>query len=59
MTSFEDQYGEYHFIAVSDIGITHRTKNLPNQDSVLFHYSGENFILAVSDGVGSCAHAAL
>ena len=41
------------------IGINHRLKGLPNQDSVLFHYSGENFMLAVSDGVGSCAQAAL
>ena len=59
MTSYEEQHGDYHFIAVSDIGINHRLKGLPNQDSVLFHYSGENFMLAVSDGVGSCVHAAL
>ena len=44
MTSYEEQHGDYHFIAVSDIGINHRLKGLPNQDSVLFHYSGENFI---------------
>lgn len=59
MTSYEEQHGDYHYIAVSDIGINHRLQGLPNQDSVLFHYSGENFMLAVSDGVGSCVHAAL
>ncbi|MGI6365909.1 MAG: protein phosphatase 2C domain-containing protein [Bacillota bacterium] len=59
MTSYEDQHGDFRFFAVSDIGINHRLKNLPNQDSVLFHYSREDFMLAVSDGVGSCVHAAL
>ncbi len=59
MTSYEEQHGDYRYIAVSDIGINHRLNGLPNQDSVLFHNSGENFLLAVSDGVGSCVHAAL
>lgn len=59
MTSFEEQHGDYHFIAVSDIGINHRIKGIPNQDAVLFHSYGENFMLAVSDGVGSCNQAEL
>ena len=59
MTSFEEQHGDYHFIAVSDIGINHRIKGIPNQDAVLFHNTEDNFILAVSDGVGSCDYAEL
>ncbi len=59
MISSEEQYGDYLFIAVSDIGINHRLNTIPNQDAVLFHYCEDNFILAVSDGVGSCVHAEL
>lgn len=43
---------------MSEIGANHRALIMPNQDSVAFDSLGENFVLAVSDGVGSCKNAA-
>ena len=45
------------FITLSDVGTTHQTQNLPNQDSADFREADGDFVLAVSDGVGSCKYA--
>lgn len=57
MISRKEQHGDYIFVAVSDTGINHRIHNIPNQDAVDFIVSGDDFALAVSDGVGSCIKA--
>ena len=59
MISKEEQRGELHAVIVTDTGISHRSSNKPNQDAVLYCFLGEDFVLAVSDGVGSCPKAEL
>lgn len=53
----EDHASGFHFVTVSDTGSSHRSVGLPNQDAVSYVSEGEDFALAVSDGVGSCAQA--
>ena len=57
MISKEEHYGNLTFVTVSDVGSNHRALLLPNQDAVTFSSSGEDFVIAVSDGVGSCKKA--
>ena len=45
-------------ITVSDTGISHRLRGKPNEDSAIFHIEEEDFVMAISDGVGSCLDAA-
>ena len=57
MISKEEQRGDLYAVIVTDIGVSHRLSNKPNQDAVLYSFSEEDFVLAVSDGVGSCPKA--
>lgn len=59
MISRVEQHGDSTFVAVSDTGTSHRTNNIPNQDAVDYFVIGDDFMLAVSDGVGSCKKAEL
>ena len=59
MISREEHAQGLTLVTVSDIGSNHRALLLPNQDSVDFIIDGEDFVLAVSDGVGSCPKAEL
>lgn len=54
MTSSEERCGELTLVTASDIGIGHLQNNVVNQDAVLCVACDEDFVLAVSDGVGSC-----
>ena len=57
MITKEDHRGDLVFVTVSDIGSSHRILCMPNQDSTAFNCDGEDYVIAVSDGVGSCKHA--
>ena len=57
MISKEEQRGDLYAVIVTDTGISHRLSNKPNQDAVLYSFLEEDFMLAVSDGVGSCSKA--
>ncbi len=59
MISKAERHGDYAFAVVSDTGINHRLDDKPNQDAIDFRVSGDDFAMAVSDGVGSCANAEL
>ena len=59
MISKEEQRGDLHIVIVTDTGISHRLNKKPNQDAVLYSFFGDDFVLAVSDGVGSCQNAEL
>lgn len=54
MISKEECHSSYTFVTVSDIGSNHRALLMPNQDAAAFFCADEDFVLAVSDGVGSC-----
>ncbi len=53
----ESKKGDLTFVTISDIGTIHQSLNLPNQDSTAFAEMNGDFVLAVSDGVGSCKYA--
>ena len=57
MITSREQYGDYTFVTVSDIGVNHKVQGIPNQDAVMFYFANDDFAMAVSDGVGSCARA--
>ncbi|OUQ61831.1 hypothetical protein B5E56_00720 [Flavonifractor sp. An112] len=59
MISKEEQHGDLYAVVITDTGISHRLSNTPNQDAVLYAFMEDDFVLAVSDGVGSCPKAAL
>lgn len=59
MISVEKRDGDLYFLEVSEIGANHRAMLLPNQDAISSLCIGENFVLAVADGVGSCQKADL
>jgi|LSQX01.1.fsa_nt_gb hypothetical protein len=53
----EKRYENLIFITMSDIGSNHRILGQPNQDAAAYCCMGEDFVLSVSDGVGSCKKA--
>ena len=57
MIAKREQYSDYTFVTVSDTGVNHVVHGVPNQDAAMFEVVNEDFALAVSDGVGSCARA--
>ena len=57
MNVAEEQRGDLIFITVTDIGSNHRVLCLPNQDYAGFQCIDQDFVIAVSDGVGSCKKA--
>lgn len=57
MIAKEEQRGDMHAVIVTDTGVSHRLSNKPNQDAVLYSFLEDDFVLAVSDGVGSCPKA--
>lgn len=59
MISRKEQHGDCIFVTVSDIGVNHQRLDISNQDAVDFAVHGDDFALAVSDGVGSCSKAVL
>ena len=59
MISREEHANGLTIVTLSDIGSAHRALLMPNQDSADFVIDGEDFVLAVSDGVGSCPKAKL
>ena len=59
MITNEEHWGSYTLVTMSDIGSNHRAMLMPNQDFVGYCIDGEDFVIAVSDGVGSCCKADL
>ncbi len=57
MISKENFIGNLTCASVTDIGKNHKKLNIPNQDAVLYECMNEDFVLGVSDGVGSCKKA--
>lgn len=57
MISRQEQHGSYTSVIITDTGISHRIRHIPNQDAVTFVAFEDDYVLAVSDGVGSCAKA--
>ena len=57
MISNERKIGDNIFITISEEGISHRRGNIPNQDAVMYNTFGKDYVIAVSDGVGSCVKA--
>ena len=57
MKSCEEHVGGLTLVTISDIGSNHRALLIPNQDAADYCIDGDDFVLAVSDGVGSCAKA--
>lgn len=57
MISRREQHRTSTFVIVSDIGADHQKKNTPNQDAANFVIADDDFVLVVSDGVGSCPKA--
>ena len=57
MISNEERVNGLTIVTVSDIGSNHQALFFPNQDSADFVIDGDDFVLAVSDGVGSCSKA--
>ena len=57
MISKEERRDNLTFVTVSDIGSNHRAICMPNQDAVGFERMDEDFVMVVSDGVGSCKEA--
>lgn len=53
----EERSGKLTLLTVSDIGSNHRDFLLPNQDAAGCCVDGDDFVLAISDGVGSCPRA--
>ena len=54
MITQESKRANLTFVTLSDVGTAHQTLNLPNQDSADFREADGDFVLVVSDGVGSC-----
>lgn len=59
MISKEENHADCTFVVVSDTGVSHRVKGVPNQDAADYVSINGDFALAVSDGVGSCKKAEL
>lgn len=59
MISEEKRCGDLCFLEISERGANHRAMLLPNQDAIASLCVGEDFVLAVADGVGSCQKADL
>lgn len=59
MISKKENHADCTFIVVSDTGVSHRVKGVPNQDAADYVSINGDFVLAVSDGVGSCKKAEL
>lgn len=59
MISREERTHGVTLVTVTDIGFNHQALLMSNQDSADFIIDGEDFVLAISDGVGSCTKAEL
>lgn len=57
MISKEDITENITCVTVTDKGKNHEKLNVVNQDAVIYECIGEDFVLGVSDGVGSCSKA--
>ncbi len=57
MISKEERCDNLIFVTVSDTGSKHRVLCMPNQDAVGFDCIDDDFVIVVSDGVGSCKEA--
>lgn len=57
ITSFDTSDGIAYF-TISEIGSNHQALFMPNQDYVSYKYNKEDFVIVVSDGVGSCKNSA-
>jgi len=53
----EERADNVLYLIMSDIGSSHRAMFLPNQDAADFVRTGDDFVIAMSDGVGSCKNA--
>lgn len=46
--------GKYSCVSLTEIGVSHKEMGIPNQDAICMEIENDNFVMAVSDGVGSC-----
>lgn len=54
MISCSETVGKLTYVTLTETGSNHRKLNIPNQDSVIIDVIQDDFVVAVSDGVGSC-----
>lgn len=54
MISCSETVGKLTYVTLTEIGSNHKKLNIPNQDSVIIDVIQDDFVVAVSDGVGSC-----
>lgn len=59
MSSLVRHHGSLTMVSMTETGADHRILLLPNQDAVSFDFDNGDFVMAVSDGVGSCRKAGL
>jgi len=57
MTVRQEEGGKFNFLGITVKGEAHLKTDKPNQDAVGFNSLGESFVIAVSDGLGSCTHS--
>lgn len=57
MISTMEKEGKLTYVSLTDIGVNHKKLGIPNQDAVEIEIVGDDFMVAVSDGVGSCKKA--
>lgn len=57
MISQTEHYEDCTVVLITDTGISHKTENAQNQDSVGFIVIDDDYVIGVSDGVGSCKMA--
>lgn len=57
MISKVEEFDKFTFVTISDIGANHKALLMPNQDAADFCCDNGDFVLVVSDGVGSCKKA--
>lgn len=46
--------GNLSTVSLTKIGDNHKRMGIPNQDAIIVELIGDDFVLAVADGVGSC-----
>ena len=57
MNVSEERHENLIFVTATSIGSNHQKLGQPNQDAVAYFCVDEDFVLSVSDGVGSCKKA--
>ena len=57
MISKKEIHNDYLFLIITEPGLSHKMANVNNQDAATFNFIEGDYVLAISDGVGSCINA--